>query len=379
MTNPQDTDVCSPPPGSLKAARTDRDQDEVSIIALLNALLLDRRLIVVAGFTGLVFFVAAGSLGGRQYASTAMFMPESRNVSSSLSGLAGQLGIALPVGDPGNSQQFYVDLVQSKPILREVVDASYTVRDGGRQRMATLTELYGGRDSNPAFRRDAAIKKLNDHTESRSRSTGVIELKVTADDPALAQQLSSRMLEAVNRFNVDRRQTRAAAERKFAQQRLAEVRVELQRSEDALQSFLQRNRQYESAPGLTFAHERLARDVSNSQQLYTTLLQAYEQAKLDEVRDIPVITIIASPEVAIRPEPRGLLKKGLIGLILGLSAGVLLAFVRQFFRSLSGTASDEQVEFSVLKHAMLDDLRHPWRLLLLRRGAPEADRPVSTA
>src|SRR3712207_7894583 len=50
----------------------------------------------------------------------------------------------------------------------------------------------------------------------------------------------------------------------------------------------QRNRDYRNSPELTFQQERLSREVSRVQQLYGRLSEAYEQAKIEEVRDTPV-------------------------------------------------------------------------------------------
>ena len=45
-----------------------------------------------------------------------------------------------------------------------------------------------------------------------------------------------------------------------------------------------------------FGHDRLERQVSVRQELVTAMAQAYEQARVDEVRNAPVITVIDQPE-----------------------------------------------------------------------------------
>ncbi len=343
--------------------------DEVSVVGLLNVLLAERRLLAMMALAGFLLLVGIGAVGTRQYASSATFMPQSRQTPSNLTGLASQLGISIPAGEPGTSQQFYIDLIQSKPVLRDVVESRYTLTTRSGARSTTLADLYGAKESNSLLRREAAIKKLTRDVQAKGRSTGVIDLTVKAADSVLAQQLANRFLQSINQFNLERRQSQAAAERRFAEQRLTEVRAELQRAEYALQSFLQTNRQYQDSPALSFTRDRLAREISTYQQVYNSLTQSYEQAKLDEVRDIPVITIIAPPDVPLKPEPRGLAKLGLIGLFLGLSLGILLAFLRQFLSSASRGADDEHAEFRTLKRQTLEDLRRPWRFFLRRRTA----------
>jgi uncharacterized protein involved in exopolysaccharide biosynthesis len=138
----------------------------------------------------------------------------------------------------------------------------------------------------------------------------------------LAEQLVLSFLDEVNQFNLETRRSQAASERTFTEQRVQEVRHELRRAEDDLQRFLQRNRDYRNSPQLTFEQDRLAREVAVRQALYTTLSQALEKAKIEEVRDTPVITVVERPEMPAKPDGRGLLRKGLLALVVGTAIGV---------------------------------------------------------
>jgi uncharacterized protein involved in exopolysaccharide biosynthesis len=343
--------------------------DEVSLLGILNVILLYRRLIAAVMVLGIAGGLLAAAIGGRQYVAVATFMPQTRSLTTNVSGLAAQFGLNVPAGDPGQTPQFYIDLLKSRQILRDAAETQYSVpRAVGTARM-TLVDLYGRPQSNAPSRREDAIAVLANQVTAKVRPTGVVDLTVRSDDASLAQQIAAKLLALLNQFNLERRQSQAAAERRFAERRLAEVRRELQDAEFALQSFLQGNRQLSNSPALEFGRERLARDVAMRQQVYTTLMQSYEQAKLDEVRDTPVITVIEAPEVPIAPQPLGLLKHGLIGALLGLSFGMMLAFARHYFVSVSGDLSDEGAEFSTLRADTVSDLKHPWRFLLPRRAS----------
>jgi uncharacterized protein involved in exopolysaccharide biosynthesis len=108
----------------------------------------------------------------------------------------------------------------------------------------------------------------------------------------------------VDSFNLKSRQSQASQERRFTEQRLTQAQADKRQAEDELQAFLQRNRDFRSSPQLSFAYDRLADNVSLRQQLYTTLAQSYEQARIEEVRDTPVITIVEPPMLPARPDPR---------------------------------------------------------------------------
>jgi uncharacterized protein involved in exopolysaccharide biosynthesis len=157
---------------------------------------------------------------------------------------------------------------------------------------------------------------------SVAQKTGVVGFAVRTRSPTLSHAVAARLLAELDRYNQQGRQSQAASERRFTEHRLAEVRQELLEVEASLQSFLQRNRQFQSSPQLTFEHDRLMRELQLREQMFAALSEAYEQAKIEEVRDTPVITLVDGPVRPVRPDPRGLVRNGLVGLILG----SLLAF-----------------------------------------------------
>lgn len=338
--------------------------DDVSLVGLLSPILRNRY--VIARIVAAVFLtvIVVALLQPRTYSGSASFMPQSRRVPSSLAGLAGQFGFGLPIDEPSQSPAFYVDLVKSREILGAVVQSQYSIPSDSGPISATLVEVFRSRGRDEDQKRDAAVKRLRRLvTVSAVQRTGVVTLSVEARFAPLAAQVTSRILEEVNRFNLSTRQSRAAAERRFTEQRLQDVRGELRGAEDELQRFLQRNRDYRNSPELVFQQDRLAREVTMKQQLYTTLAQAVEQAKIDEVRDTPVITIIERPEVPVRADSRGLLKKGIVALIVGWIVGVLIALVRESARNTAADNSEEVAQFVKLKNEAGDDLRHPFKVI----------------
>src|SRR5207244_4476199 len=98
--------------------------------------------------------------------------------------------------------------------------------------------------------------------------------------------------------------------------RSQEALTELRTAEQAMQDFLVRNRQYQNSPPLQFEASRLQRRIDLTQQVYTNLVQAYEQARVAEVRNTPVLTIIDKPEGSAQPSVR-LRTLGILGVLLG--------------------------------------------------------------
>ena len=107
--------------------------------------------------------------------------------------------------------------------------------------------------------------------------------------------MNRRLLELVTEFNQERRQSQAAAERRFVEARREEAKGELEEAERNLQRFLEQNRSYESSPQLVFEAQRLQRSVDINQQLYTSLAQSYEQARIAETVTHPSLPSWTSP------------------------------------------------------------------------------------
>jgi uncharacterized protein involved in exopolysaccharide biosynthesis len=146
----------------------------------------------------------------------------------------------------------------------------------------------------------------------------------------------------MQQFNLETRRSQAQAERVFLETRVGAARDELTQAEGKLQAFLQQNRQFENSPELQFEFDRLQRDVSMRQEVYTGLVQAFEEAKIREVRDTPVVTVIEHPVLPAQREPRGTFLKGLLGLILGGMLGLGIVFGREM---LAGELASDGAEF----------------------------------
>ena len=178
----------------------------------------------------------------------------------------------------------------------------------------------------------------------------MVEYSVTTPWPDLSYEVAERIVGLVNEFNLETRQSRGAEERRFVEERLQQVRSELRDAENQLQGFLQSNRAFQNSPELLFEHDRLQRQVGMRQQVFTSLMQAYEQARIAEVRNTPVITVIVAPSEPVRPERRNLILGAFMGLLIGASVGVSLALGRDFVhRQQVGSASQ------------YEDFRSAWR------------------
>jgi uncharacterized protein involved in exopolysaccharide biosynthesis len=344
---------------------TSQVPERSALLPLLNTLLRRRGLVFGAplGLAGIV--VVIGLLLPRTYTASASFAPQSSSgAMSRLTGLAAQFGIAVPTDDPTQSPDFYADLLQSGQLLRAMVESTYVFESAGDTVRGNLVAIYDIDAGGPGRSREEAVKRLGqDLRVSSDLKTGVVTLSVEAKAPELARQLAERALALVNSFNLRTRQTQAAAERLFVEGRMRAAEQDLRAAEDRLQAFLTSNRNFSNSPQLQFEHDRIQREVQTRQDIYTNLAQGYEQARISEVRNTPVITVIEGPILPVKPDSRRLALKALLALLIGGGLAALLAVAIDYFRQSGQQAPDDLLEFRRLREEFLQQLRHPVRSL----------------
>jgi uncharacterized protein involved in exopolysaccharide biosynthesis len=361
----------------VNGARESVSDEDVSLVEVASTIIRNWRMIAVLPLA-LALSIGLVTLSrDRTYTAAASFIlqgSEGRGGGGALA-LAAQFGISLGAEGAGQTPQFYSDVLRSIAILRKAVESEYQIPapDGGT-RTASLIELYEVREDRgvPSWQR--AVDRLrNDISTSIGWETGIVRLTVSAPHhPVLSEQIAERLLALLNEFNLEARQSRAHEEGRFISGRLDEAQAELLAAERTLQEFLSQNRDFRNSPALLFDHDRLQRQVAMRQEVFTSLLRAQEQTRIDAVRDTPLLTIIDGPIGAAQQNGRGLMLRTMLAFILGLGIAVVAAFVNEFVRRRRETEDPKYLEFQGLANQAWEDLRHPDRWLRRterRRGA----------
>jgi uncharacterized protein involved in exopolysaccharide biosynthesis len=315
--------------------------------------------------------VIATLLQPRTWTAQASFISRSNKASAGgLGGLAAQFGVALPLDGSGESPKFYVDLLKSRPVLQSLLRANVSAGPEQAPKQSVQHWLTDGDTSASAAQ--AALISLRGLVETEvDEETGKISVRVTTENPEFSFEIVRRLLSLLEQFNQETRKTQASAERQFTERRLREAGLELKAAEERLESFVQRNREYVNSPRLRLLQERLTREVSLRLQLYSTVADAYEKARIEEVRDTPVLTVIEPPEPVRVPDRRRLLTKLVLGLLAGLAVGLLVVFAREFAGYLE--TQDALVPGLGLKDAVRQDLASPFRTIqrVIRSAGPK--------
>ena len=170
-----------------------------------------------------------------------------------------------------------------------------------------------------------AVQWMQDHSSAKvDAKTGVITLQAELPDPDLSASVVSRMVALLNEFNQRTRNGRARERRRFTEGRTADAQRDLTSAEDAMRAFLVRNRSFDNSPQLVFENQRLDRQVQIRQDVYQTLRREYEVARIDEVNNTPVLTVVDAPTPPAKPSSPRRVRMTLVALVLGLLVGATL-------------------------------------------------------
>jgi len=178
--------------------------------------------------------------------------------------------------------------------------------------------------------------------------TSIVTLKVDAHYPVLAAAVANKFVEYLNAFNAQYRQSQARERRKFVEQRLADGQRELRDAEEDLRTFYERNRSWQQSPQLAFDEGRMRRQVEIRQEVYLTLRREFETARIEEVNDVPMITVV---DAAVPPVDKSAPKRAflvLIALVFGGVFGVFWAATAEYVHRMRNERKEVYQDFTRL-------------------------------
>jgi uncharacterized protein involved in exopolysaccharide biosynthesis len=254
--------------------------------------------------------------------------PNKANLPSSIAQFAGQLGF-LSGDNSSRGPEFYRDLMRSRRVLTTLATTLiHDPRSGGLQ---PVFRVYGASyDSLTPRRTEQLLNRLNKRLQTTvDARTSEIRVAFGGPTPTVAAETLDSLLSLTDNFAVTNLRSRARARRQFAETQVAQAKVNLDQAEDSLRQFSERNRRLTDSPSLQFEEARLRRRIDLRQEIYVALNRELEQARLDEVRDTPILNIIDPPVPPARHEKPQRRVIAVLGAFLGALAAIVgLVFQR---------------------------------------------------
>lgn len=287
------------------------------------------RILAVGIVCGAVALGTTYLLRPRYEAFTEFVTAQSSNASlpsGGIAALASQFGLGMSGGTA--SPEFYAALLATRAILDPVLQDSFRTATGTTVRLQTFLDAGG---KTPGERLERAAKRLSKRLDiSVDDATQIVTLGVELRDPNLAADVARRLVAELDTYNQVTQRTEARARREFIQGQLGNAQRDLGAAEDSLRDFLVHNRRLDDSPTLQFEQARYQRAIDLRQAVVQDLSQAFEQARIDEVRDTPVLTVLQPALVPIKKSwPRRS-----VSAIAGMVVGILLALAFTTWREL---------------------------------------------
>ena len=329
--------------GALPA--TAPDGGGITALGIASVLLRWRRVIFALGIGAGLWGLIEGLTTERVYKASATFVPQSSEAGpAGLAAAASQFGIRVPSGSGGWGPPMYIALLKSRALLEPIaLDTVTIVEERGRR--TSVMDIFGVQAPTPQRRLVRAIQTLGSVIVAEENKTlGAVTVSVTSSWPSVSLALVERVVERVSQFNLETRRSQAQAERRFVETQAVAAEAALRQAEDRLQSFLVRNRSVVS-PQLSFEHDRLKRDVELRQELYTAWMKSREDARIREVRDTPVITLLEEPRLPVVGESRRSVQRAITRGVLGVLIGIMLAFLIEGLSKARRSPGPESQEF----------------------------------
>ncbi len=239
-----------------------------------------------------------------------------------LASFASRLGVGGVAGR--TPPEFYVQVLHTRTILDPVIQKRYAVARGQRSgdSLWLLDVLKAPAKLLPLQRLELGARAFERRMNtSIDDASGIISVSIDMPDPDLGVAVTREVLTQLDSFNLSTRRTEAKNRRLFVERRVQAARAQLDSAELSLQNFYTTNRTFASSPALSFREARLRRSIDMAQAVYTTMTQQLEQARVDEVRDTPTLTIVEMPIAPYKPQwPRKSIL-AVIGFVFGMIVG----------------------------------------------------------
>lgn len=258
--------------------------------------------------------------------SGAMKLPSAIAGMRGIGGLASQLALG-STADPSQSPRFYAELIASRELRARLLRSRFPdPRTADPADSARLLDLLRIRHRDPERKMELGLKKLSKSVVTEyDEQTNIVKLNVDSEWRSLAAAVANRTLEFVSDFNREQRTSRAQSNRVFLDARVGQVHSDLRTAEARQRAFHEANRSWRSSPALTLQEQQLQREVDRAADLYLSLQQQLENARLEEINDAALITVVDSavpPRKAEWPRYGLLLVSTVMG---GFIMGVLIA------------------------------------------------------
>ena len=291
-------------------------------ISKISKVIIDKKMNIIF-LTLLGFFLSISYIfiATPYYQSYISINPIGDNINSSRSGgglqsLASEYGVNLNIGDINDKPSFHIpDIVNSRLLKKAVINNKWNtinnqsidlinywkINDTTKFSVIKFIKNSIGLNSSANMNlrfMDVAITKLTDQILVQEEESGLIVITVLMEEPQLSADIANYISIYIKEYVSKITLSYSSTHREFIEERLQYSKDELSNSEEELKEFSEKNPFVVDTPELQLQRGRLLRNMEVNQQVYITLRQQYEMARINELKETPVINILDFGEPA---------------------------------------------------------------------------------
>lgn len=364
------------------------DEEEVSLIDILLVVVRNQRLILICAGIFAVLGVLLALFSTRQYTSSAKLIREAESEASAqsfggnLSFLRG-MGLNLGGSSAGLTPDAYPDIVKSREVRLAVVRDTFYFPDAGQEMTFVAyvnqdsgfgellvdytlrlpwtikDKLSGDRSSGrapgdgfyPTEEEENALVEISKTLgASLDVESGLMTISVSSSFPTLSAALTQSFVDHLVERVREIRTLKARLNLEFVEEQFEMAALALREAENELAKFEDRNNSIQRSR-LMVEQSRLERQVMFKSDLYGSLQAQLTQAQVNLQRSEPVITLLERPVPPMDPAGSSRSVMVIYFLILGVLAGIAIAFAKTFLQKRSAREQErlklEEIQQSI--------------------------------
>ena len=326
-----------------KPASQSVDLSIISLSDIFLTLAKQVKVVFLASFISVFFTVTyIKFIQTPKYQSKAtILLPEGKTSNfGGLAGFASQFGMSMPNDKSTDlsSPDLFPELLRSRTFAEKILGKSFFTLRSNKD--LTLLEILTGSSSEATMSKSESITKAMISLKGmidfkKNPSSNFYALTVTTFEPIFAKELAIVVLNELELLNSFYKMQIINEKIKFINQRINTVKSDLEDSEFKLKAFNEQNRQV-SSPALILQQDRLARNVEVQKEIFLTLKQQLELAKIEEIQGASIMQVLDAPNVPLSPENKNLKLSIFVAAIFGLTSGIIIALIRGGVQQLNG-------------------------------------------
>tara|TARA_B100000287_G_scaffold411867_1_gene441731 strand:+ start:611 stop:1846 length:1236 start_codon:yes stop_codon:yes gene_type:complete len=251
-----------------------------------------------------------------EYISSCKILPKTsasgNNAQSSLQSFASRFGISTGSSNGTSSITSSIlipSIIRSRYFAKTLLNKQFYTKKYDKK-LELISILNGSTEDRSEWslkKRIKAVRRIRKMISVRTSTTSpLLTVSVKSFEPEFAKNIADSLLVSLGLVIEDFKNSNLKEKKNFIEKRIEEVSNELERSENNLKEFRERNRKIISSPNLMLTQERLLRELQVKTQMYITMKTELEMVQIEEIGRSKMIQVLDTPELPLRRnDPNG--------------------------------------------------------------------------